>query len=126
MEELRTKYEEDNKKKSEKLQKAIEEKPKDEKIGTNKINFELYDNNGTIELTLTNKGGEMSSLLFKGKEILYKGDGPYWTGKNPTLFPMISSPNSKQYTFEGKTYPTSIPAAARKFLRLSPVAPYPG
>ena len=61
--------------------------------------------NGILKLALTNKGGEMASLECKGYDILYKGDGPYWTGKNPTLFPMISSPNSKQYTLDGITYP---------------------
>ena len=62
-------------------------------------------NNGILNLQLTNKGGEMSSLIYKDMDILYKGDGPYWTGKNPTLFPFISSPNEKQYTYDGITYP---------------------
>lgn len=62
-------------------------------------------NNGILDLKLTNKGGEMASLTYKGKDILYKGDGEYWSGKNPTLFPMISSPNTKQYTLDGITYP---------------------
>lgn len=61
--------------------------------------------NGILKLELTNKGGEMASLTYKGYDILYKGDGPYWSGKNPTLFPFISSPNSKEYIYEGKTYP---------------------
>ena len=61
--------------------------------------------NGILRLELTNKGGEMSSLTYKGLDVLYKGDGPYWSGKNPTLFPMISSPNAKQYTLDGITYP---------------------
>ena len=50
--------------------------------------------NGVLQLELVNKGGEMASLIYKGYDILYKGDGQYWTGKNPTLFPMISSPKS--------------------------------
>lgn len=62
-------------------------------------------NNGILNLQLTNKGGEMSSLIYKDMDILYKGDGPYWAGKNPTLFPFISSPNEKQYTYDGITYP---------------------
>lgn len=61
--------------------------------------------NGILKLELCNKGGEMSSLIYKGYDVLYKGDGQYWGGKNPTLFPMISSPNTKQYTLDGKTYP---------------------
>lgn len=61
--------------------------------------------NGILCLELTNKGGEMSSLKYKDYDVLYKGDGEYWSGKNPTLFPMISSPDKKEYTYEGKTYP---------------------
>lgn len=61
--------------------------------------------NGILKLELTNKGGEMASLIYKDMDVLYKGDGPYWGGKNPTLFPMISSPNSKKYTLDGITYP---------------------
>lgn len=60
--------------------------------------------NGILRLELTNMGGEMASLIYKGMDVLYKGDGPYWSGKNPSLFPMISSPNAKQYTYNGKTY----------------------
>lgn len=62
-------------------------------------------NNSKLTLELTEKGGEMARLTYKGKDILYRGDGPYWSGKNPTLFPMISSPNTKQYTLNGITYP---------------------
>ena len=61
--------------------------------------------NGILCLELTNKGGEMSKLTYKGYDVLYKGDGPYWTGKNPTLFPMISSPDKKEYVLDGITYP---------------------
>lgn len=61
--------------------------------------------NGILKLELCNKGGEMASLTYKGLDVLYKGDGQYWSGKNPTLFPMISSPNSKKYILDGKEYP---------------------
>lgn len=61
--------------------------------------------NNKLKLTIENKGGEMSSLIYKGVNILYDGKGEYWSGKNPTLFPIISSPNSKQYELDGKTYP---------------------
>lgn len=61
--------------------------------------------NGILHLELTNKGGEMTKLLYKGQDVLYKGDREYWSGKNPTLFPFISSPDKKQYEYQGKTYP---------------------
>lgn len=61
--------------------------------------------NGILSLELTNIGGEMASLTYKGMDILYKGDGEHWKGKNPTLFPFISSPKDKKYTLDGITYP---------------------
>lgn len=61
--------------------------------------------NDKLKLTIENKGGEMTSLIYKGVNVLYDGKGEYWSGKNPTLFPIISSPNTKQYTLAGKTYP---------------------
>jgi len=61
--------------------------------------------NDVLKLELCNKGGEMASLIYKGMDVLYKGDGQYWTGKNPTLFPIISSPDSKEYEYLGKKYP---------------------
>lgn len=61
--------------------------------------------NNDLVLNLTNKGGEMSSLTYDGLDILYKGDGSYWSGKNPTLFPFISSPDAKKYTYNNITYP---------------------
>lgn len=60
--------------------------------------------NGILHLELVNKGGEMASLTYKGMDILYKGDGEFWAGKNPTLFPMISSPDTKKYIYDGKEY----------------------
>ena len=62
-------------------------------------------NNGILDLELTLNGGEMASLTYKGYDVLYKGDKEYWSGKNPTLFPFISSPNDKKYEYNGHTYP---------------------
>jgi len=61
--------------------------------------------NGILHVEFTNKGGEMALMTYKGMDILYKGDGEYWGGKNPSLFPLIGSPSSKQYVLDGKTYP---------------------
>ncbi len=61
--------------------------------------------NNVLELNLTTKAGEMTSLFYKGANVLYDGTGEYWSGKNPTLFPIISSPNTKEYVLDGVTYP---------------------
>ena len=60
--------------------------------------------NGILQLELTNLGGEMASLKWHGKDILYKGDGPYWKGKNPTLFPFISGYKGDEYILDNKAY----------------------
>ena len=56
--------------------------------------------------TFTTKGGEIASFTDKvtGIQYMYQGDTPYWSGKNPTLFPMVGSTFNKEYTIEGKTY----------------------
>lgn len=60
--------------------------------------------NGILQLELTELGGEMASLKYKGLDVLYKGDGPYWKGKNPTLFPFISGYKGNEYILDNKAY----------------------
>ncbi len=60
--------------------------------------------NDFIELEVIKKGGEIQSLLFDGKEVMWQGDPNHWTGKNPTLFPIVGNTYSKDYQIDGKTY----------------------
>ncbi|MGI6607383.1 MAG: aldose 1-epimerase family protein [Erysipelotrichaceae bacterium] len=60
--------------------------------------------NGIIELEIIEKGGEIQSLLFDGKEVMWQGDPKHWKGKNPTLFPIVGNTYSKTYQIDGKTY----------------------
>lgn len=60
--------------------------------------------NENISLEVIEHGGEMNSLKYKGIEVLYLGDTEYWSGKNPTLFPIVGSTFSKSYEIDGKTY----------------------
>ncbi len=62
--------------------------------------------NQRYEITFCTKGGEMQSFLDKetGIEYLYQGDTPYWSGKNPALFPMIGNTYTKDYEIDGKKY----------------------
>ena len=48
----------------------------------------------------------MTSFLDKetGLQYLWQGDPAYWSGKNPTLFPMIGNTYTKDYEIEGKKY----------------------
>lgn len=60
--------------------------------------------NDFIQLEVIEKGGEIQSLLFDGKEVMWQGDSNHWKGKNPTLFPIVGNTYSKSYQVEGKTY----------------------
>ena len=62
--------------------------------------------NERYEVTFTTKGGEIASFKDKqtGIQYMYQGDTPYWSGKNPTLFPMVGSTYTKDYVIDGKTY----------------------
>lgn len=62
--------------------------------------------NNQIEVEFTTKGGEMTSLTSKktGIQYLWQGSDAYWTGKNPTLFPMVGNTFSGTYEIDGKEY----------------------
>lgn len=61
--------------------------------------------NDVLTLECVEKGGEMQHLLLKssGREVLYQGNQG-WSGKNPSLFPMVGNTFSKEYVIDGKTY----------------------
>ena len=61
--------------------------------------------NEFVYLECVEKGGEIQSFFDKekGKELMYQGNQA-WTGKNPSLFPIIGNTASKDYQIHGKTY----------------------
>ncbi|MCI8851484.1 MAG: aldose 1-epimerase family protein [Erysipelotrichaceae bacterium] len=62
--------------------------------------------NERYEMTFCEKGGEMTSFRDKqtGIQYLYQGDSEYWSGKNPTLFPIVGNTHSGTYEIDGKQY----------------------
>lgn len=62
--------------------------------------------NENYEVTFVEKGGEIFSFtnLKNGIQYMYQGDSKYWSGKNPTLFPMVGSTFTGSYEIDGKTY----------------------
>lgn len=62
--------------------------------------------NTLYEVTFTLKGAETQSFTNKatGIQYMWQGDEAYWTGKNPTLFPIVSNTYTKEYQIDGKTY----------------------
>ena len=61
--------------------------------------------NDVLKLECTEKGGEMLHLVKKstGRETLYQGDQG-WSGRNPSLFPMVGNTYTKDYEIDGKKY----------------------
>ncbi|MDD7281440.1 MAG: aldose 1-epimerase family protein [Erysipelotrichaceae bacterium] len=61
--------------------------------------------NEFVRLECSEKGGEIQSFydLEKNKELMYQGNQG-WSGKNPTLFPIIGNTATKEYTIHGEKY----------------------
>lgn len=57
-------------------------------------------------VTFTTKGGEIESFTDKqtGIQYMWQGDPEFWSGKNPTLFPLVGNTYDKTYEIDGKTY----------------------
>jgi len=63
----------------------------------------LYEiNNGTIKLTVSSLGAEMTSLIKDGKERLWQNENGEWDGHAPILFPACGN---CALTTGGKKYP---------------------
>lgn len=73
--------------------------------------------NEKLELVVDSFAAQMLSLKEKGKdeEYLWQGDPKYWTGRNPTLFPMVGSTYNKKVTIDGKDYFMKNHGFARNF-----------
>lgn len=59
---------------------------------------------------------EIASFRRKDKDIEYmwNGDPKYWSGRNPTLFPHVSSPKDKILNFKGQDYKVNNHGFCRK------------
>lgn len=62
--------------------------------------------NERYEVTFTTKGGEIQSFKDKetGIEYMYQGNTPFWSGKNPGLFPLVGNTYDGTYEINGTTY----------------------
>lgn len=62
--------------------------------------------NARFRVEVIEKGGEIQSFYDKEKEVEYmwQGDPAYWSGKNPSLFPIVGNTWSKDYEWHGKKY----------------------
>ena len=62
--------------------------------------------NERFEVTFVEKGGEIFSFTNKetGMQYMWQGDSENWSGKNPSLFPLVGNTFSGDYQIDGKTY----------------------
>ena len=61
--------------------------------------------NEYFTVTAASYGAHLQSMLsHDGIEVIFQGDDK-WRGKSPNIFPIIGTFDSREYTFEGKTYP---------------------
>lgn len=62
--------------------------------------------NHRYEVRFTTQGGEIQSFTDKqtGIQYMWQGDETYWSGKNPSLFPIVGNTYTKNYEIDGKTY----------------------
>lgn len=62
--------------------------------------------NNEMILEVAEKAAEITSFKEKatGVEVMWQGDPKFWTGRNPTLFPMVGSTYNKKIVIDGKTY----------------------
>lgn len=66
--------------------------------------YTLFDQEVTVKIN--ESASEIHSLKdnHNGLEYMWQGDPKYWTGRNPTLFPMVGSTYDKKLHINGKEY----------------------
>ncbi len=71
--------------------------------------------NEYLTLEVSNMAAEMHSLKRNNDnyEYLWNGDPAYWKGRNPILFPQVSSTSTKINVINGKQYPMGNHGFAR-------------
>ena len=63
---------------------------------------------GSLSAAISPIGGELRSLQYRGKELLWQGDPTYWEGSAPFLFPFCGRVKDGVYSWQGKDYPMPI------------------
>lgn len=62
--------------------------------------------NGQVKVVIDEMASEIHSFTRKGREYMWSGDPKYWSGRNPTLFPMVGRTWDGLLHIDGKTYTT--------------------
>lgn len=86
---------------------------------------EVMLDNGTLRLTLSERGGQPVSLAVREAdgsttELLWNGDPAYWEEHAPLLFPIVGRLRGGVWSCGGQEYPLGIHGFAR-FLNAAPI-----
>lgn len=75
-----------------------------------------YIENDYLKIGVKEYGCELTSVILKenGEEYLWQGDGKYWTGQSPILFPIVGRLIEDSYYLDGKKYIMPKHGFARK------------
>ena len=61
--------------------------------------------NDSVTLSVSTKASEIHAFHKNGgREWMWQGDPEFWSGRNPTLFPLVGSTYDKKLHINGKTY----------------------
>lgn len=60
--------------------------------------------NDIYNLTVSDHGAEITSLLKNGRELMWQADPAFWGRTSPVLFPLVGNYWQKKSSFAGRTY----------------------
>lgn len=64
--------------------------------------------NKNIKVAVSDKGAELMSVIFDGREYLWQGDVDVWEDRAPVLFPICGRLHNAKYLHEGREYDMGI------------------
>lgn len=71
--------------------------------------------NAELAVEVSTLGAEMQSLkTTDGRDWLWNGDGAWWTGRSPILFPIVGKAPGDRLAINGTTYPMAQHGIARR------------
>lgn len=77
------------------------------------MNYQIK--NDYLNITISDMGAEMRSLVKDGVEYLWNGNAKYWSDQSPVLFPFVGRFTNGKYYLNGKEYEMDIHGFARKY-----------
>ena len=60
--------------------------------------------NGLLNISSTEHGAELTSIVKDGREYLWQADPAFWKRHSPVLFPIVGSVWNGRFRIDGKEY----------------------